>query len=205
LVGFEECFSRCLGTYMGAIRWRTRGMHPPTFSDSGDTIFHVPLHFLFRFHNVLVSHPPVSSHFTTKLGPWVHNIFVASRKLAQRDRWILTLYQKHFDLGKTCSATTDYVTWKATMDVWNRTDYVANDWHHLVDKLAIFIQRWCAFFVQPKLCFFTGAAHCNLMLYCNYLIPRTKFSCLCSCKCINYIVKKLIRFKCVTYFSLENI
>jgi len=76
----------------------------------------------------LVSHPPVSSHFTTKLRPWVHNIFVASRKVAQRDRWILTLYQKHFDLGKTCSATTDYVTWKATMDVCNRTDYVANDW-----------------------------------------------------------------------------
>jgi len=30
------------------------------------------------------------------------------------------LYQKHFDLGKTRSATTDYVTWKATVDVCNR-------------------------------------------------------------------------------------
>jgi len=48
-------------------------------------------------------------------------------------------------------------------------------------------------------------ARCNLMLYCNYLIPRTRFSCLCCWRCIDYIVKKLIRFKCVTYFSLENI
>jgi len=38
--------------------------------------------------------------------------------------------------------------------------------------------------------------HCNLMLYCNYLIPRTKFTCLCCWKLIDYIVKKLIRFKC---------
>jgi len=27
------------------------------------------------------------------------------------------------------------------VDVYNRIDYVANDWHRLVDKLAIFIQR----------------------------------------------------------------
>jgi len=51
------------------------------------------------------------------------------------------LYQKHFDLGKTRSATTDYVTWKSTVDV-------------LVDKLAIFIQRWCAFFCSVKSLFF---------------------------------------------------
>jgi len=44
-------------------------------------------------------------------------------------------------LGKTHSATTDYVTWKATVDVCNRTDYVAPDRHRLVDKVAIFIQR----------------------------------------------------------------
>jgi len=67
------------------------------------------------------------------------------------------LYQKHFDLGETRSATTDYVTWKATVDVCYRTEYVAHDSHRLVDKLAIFIQRWCAFFVQRKVCFFTGA------------------------------------------------
>jgi len=39
------------------------------------------------------------------------------------------LYQKRFDLSKTRSATTDYifVTRKATVDVSNRIDYVAND------------------------------------------------------------------------------
>jgi len=54
-------------------------------------------------------------------------------------------------LGKTRSgnATTDYVTWKATVDVCNRTDYVAHDWHRL-DNLAIFIQRCCAFFCSAK-------------------------------------------------------
>jgi len=66
------------------------------------------------------------------------------------------LYQKHFDLGKTRSATADYVTWKATVDVCNRTDYVAHDWHRLVDKLAIFIQRWCAFFCSAQSLFFYG-------------------------------------------------
>ena len=50
------------------------------------------------------------------------NSFVASRRLAQRDRWILTLYQKHFDLSKTRSATTDYVTWNGTVNVCNRID-----------------------------------------------------------------------------------
>jgi len=67
------------------------------------------------------------------------------------------LYQKHFDLGKTLRATptTDCVTSNATVDVWNCKDYVAHDWHRLV-KLAIFIQRCCAFFVQRKPWFFTG-------------------------------------------------
>jgi len=32
-----------------------------------------------------------------------------------RDRWIVMLYQKRFYLGKIRSATTDYVTWKATV------------------------------------------------------------------------------------------
>jgi len=76
--------------------------------------------------------------------------------MAQRDRWIATVYQKHFDLGKTRCATTDYVTGKVTVDVCNRIDYVANDWHRLVDKLAIFIQRWCAFFCSVKSLFFHG-------------------------------------------------
>jgi len=47
----------------------------------------------------------------------------------------------------------DYVTWKVAVDVCNRIDYVANDWHRLVDKLAIFIQRWWAFFVQRNVWF----------------------------------------------------
>jgi len=69
-------------------------------------------------------------------------------------------------LSKTRSVTTDYVTSKATMDDCNRIDYVANDWHRLVDKLAIFIQRWCAFvFVQRKICFFTGAKFLLLGLW----------------------------------------
>ena len=93
--------------------------------------------------------PPHEKFLRTPLAE-VYNSFVASRRVAQRDRWIVTLYQKHFDLGKTCSETTDYVTCKATVDVCNRLDYVANDWHRLVDKLAIFIQRWCAFFCPAE-------------------------------------------------------
>jgi len=56
-------------------------------------------------------------------------------------------------MSKTRSATTDYVTLNATVDVCNRTDCVAHDWHRLVDKLAIFIQRCCAFFVQRNVWF----------------------------------------------------
>jgi len=42
-------------------------------------------------------------------------------------------------------AATDYVTWKSTVDVCNRIDYVVHDWHGLaLDKLPIFIQRCCA-------------------------------------------------------------
>jgi len=52
---------------MGASRWGTRGTRPPTFSDSGDLICHVPPHFLFRFRNILVSHQTVPPHFATKL------------------------------------------------------------------------------------------------------------------------------------------
>jgi len=33
------------------------------------------------------------------------------------------------------------------VDACNRIDFVAHDWHRLVDKLAIFIQRCCAFFL----------------------------------------------------------
>ena len=80
----------------------------------------------------------------------VKSTIVASRRVAQRDRWIVTLFHKHFDLGKTRCATTDYVTWKATVDVCNRIDYAAHDWHRLVDKLVIFIQRWYACFCSAK-------------------------------------------------------
>jgi len=62
------------------------------------------------------------------------------------------LYQKHFDFGKTRSATTDYVNCKATVDVCSRVDYVTR----LEDKLAIFIQRCCAFFYSAKSLVFHG-------------------------------------------------
>jgi len=42
------------------------------------------------------------------------------------------------------------------VDVSNRIDYVAHGWHRLVDKLAIFIQCWCAFFCSAKSLFFHG-------------------------------------------------
>jgi len=42
------------------------------------------------------------------------------------------------------------------VDACNRIDYVANDCHRLVDKLAIFIQRWCAFFCSTKSLVFHG-------------------------------------------------
>jgi len=64
----RNCGCRIVVT-MGAIRWGTRGTTPPTFSDTWDIICHVPLHLLFRFCNILVSHQPVSLHFTTKLRP----------------------------------------------------------------------------------------------------------------------------------------
>jgi len=35
---------------MGAIWWGTRGTCPPTFSDGGDVICHVPPLFLFGFY-----------------------------------------------------------------------------------------------------------------------------------------------------------
>ena len=51
---------------MGAIRWGTRGMRPPTFSDSGDIIYYLPHIFLGLvicwFHTKLSP-----SHFATKL------------------------------------------------------------------------------------------------------------------------------------------
>jgi len=37
-----------------------------------------------------------------------------------------------------------------TVDACNRIDYVAHVWHRLVDKLANFIQRCCAFFCLAK-------------------------------------------------------
>ena len=77
-------------------------------------------------------------------------------RVAQRDRWIVTLYHKHFDLCKTRCATTDHVTWKATVDVCNRIDFVAHDLHRLGDKLAIFIQRWYTFFCSAKSLVFRG-------------------------------------------------
>ena len=72
----------------------------------------------------------------------------------RRDRWIVTLYPKQFDLGKTRSATTDYVIWKATVDICNRIDCVIHDWHCLLDKQAIFIRRCCVFFCSAKSLFF---------------------------------------------------
>jgi len=42
-------------------------MRPPTFSDSGDIIYHVLHILLFRFRNILVSHQADPSHFTAKL------------------------------------------------------------------------------------------------------------------------------------------
>ena len=87
--------------------------------------------------------------FSTLLGIY-SNSFVESMRVVQQDHWIVTMYQKHFDLGKTRSAATDYVTWKATVDVSNCIDYVAHDWHRLVDKLAIFVKRWCALFCSAR-------------------------------------------------------
>jgi len=40
-------------------------------------------------------------------------------------------------------------------------DHVAKDWHRLVDKLAILFNVDVHFFVQRKVCFFTGA---NILL-----------------------------------------
>jgi len=43
------------------------GTRPPTFSDSGDIICHVPAQFLFRFRNILVSHQAVPLTFYNKI------------------------------------------------------------------------------------------------------------------------------------------
>jgi len=48
--------------------------------------------------------------------------------------------------------------------------WVAHDGHGLVDKLAIIIQRCCAFFVQQNVWFFTGAKFfCLACKRCKYL------------------------------------
>jgi len=68
----------------------------------------------------------------------LYNSFVASMRVAQQDRWIIILYQKHFHLGITRSATTDCVTWKATVDACNRIDYATHDWHRSVQRFSNF-------------------------------------------------------------------
>jgi len=59
---------------MGAIRWGTRGRVPPTFSDSGDLICHVPHIFLFSFRNISVSHQAVPLTFYNKIALMHTNI-----------------------------------------------------------------------------------------------------------------------------------
>jgi len=54
---------------------------------------------------------------------------------------------------------------KAKVNVCYRKDYVAHDWHRLVDKLAISIQRFCTFFFSAKSWFFTGATFLLLGLW----------------------------------------
>jgi len=48
----------------------TRGTRPHFFRQ-WHIICHVPHIFLFRFGNILVSHQPAPSHFTTKLRVWM--------------------------------------------------------------------------------------------------------------------------------------
>ena len=82
-------------------------------------------------------------------GAELYNSFAASGRVAHQNRWIVTLHQKHFNLGKTRSAATDNATWNATVDICNCIDFVAHNWHRL-DKLAIFVQCCCAFFCSAK-------------------------------------------------------
>jgi len=52
---------------MGAIRWGTRGTRPPHFIRQRVYIMPCPPHFLFRFHNILVSHQPVTPTFYNEI------------------------------------------------------------------------------------------------------------------------------------------
>jgi len=81
---------------------------------------------LFHFGRIFSNHSTSSTIFA-QISKVLNNSFVANRRVTPRDRSFLTLHQKNFNLGKTRSATTDYVTRKATVDVCNRTDYVAHD------------------------------------------------------------------------------
>jgi len=55
------------------------------------------------------------------------------------------------------------------VDVCNRIDYVANDWHRLVDKLAIFIHRCCAFFLFSEKFGFS-----RVQIFCCWACERCK-------------------------------
>jgi len=72
---------------MGAIRWGTWGTRPPTFSDCGNIIRHVPHIFLLRFRNILVSHQVVHPTFYNKIAlmaaapAWLLHYFPSSKSL----------------------------------------------------------------------------------------------------------------------------
>jgi len=56
---------------MGAMRWGTGETRPPTVSESGDIICHVP-HIFFLGFVICWFHTNLSSpHFTTKLRPYL--------------------------------------------------------------------------------------------------------------------------------------
>jgi len=52
---------------IGAIRWGTQVMRPPTLSDSGDIIWDVTPHCLCRYRNILVSHQAAPLTFYNKI------------------------------------------------------------------------------------------------------------------------------------------
>ena len=83
-----------------------------------------------------------------------------------------TVDQKHFNLSRTVSATTDCVTWEIPVDISNRKENVAHNWHPIV-KLAFLIQCCCAHrFVKRKPCFNTGGNCLSVglwLLFCKYL------------------------------------
>jgi len=84
------------------------------------------------------------------------------------------LYQEHFDFSKTRSATTDYVTWNATVDVCNR----------LCCSRLPSLSRQTGDFYSTLLCIFLFSekfSFSQVQNFCCWVCERCKHPRKCKC------------------------